>query len=432
MTQPEDGVNLETADGQALDQADLLDVFTPEMPPNSPSSDVPAIPIIDEAPVPVGQSPGPSVAIALPDIATASDMLAAPSASVLVAAPVTLVAATVLDATLSEFERGRLAGLAAATASVIPGPSQLSLVARVNSLPLASPPVSVPVRTARGLFVPPLGSAQGAIRPRVHGPSVASPLFSENRTHQNLLDPEFEQIVSAVPPVSNPSAGGLSGPRGVWSTAPVFGPQRQTVAGRPITRQGVPPNPPWIMGQINGRLTSTSPGGSTAPSLTDVLTDVPAEFILSEGPEDNMDRRVHVQDPTKYLGIMNQYCRSREYPGMQLHLSPAENRSAYLTYRYHVKQVMDISNAPKTASAFSYAACLLLTGTALELVVTYQNQNDEVPDQGTVFALLESQLADSATGQLTEALQINGMHILGIARDLQARMRASVAPDIRQ
>ncbi len=430
MTQPEDGVNLETAGVQSPDQADLLDVFTPEMPPNSPSSDVPAIPIIDEAPVPAVQSPGPSVAIALPDIATASDMLAAPSASVLVAAPVTLVAATVLDATLSEFERGRLAGLAAATASVIPGPSQLSLVARVNSLPLASPPVSVPVRTARGLFVPPLGSAQGAIRPRVHGPSVASPLFSETRTHQNLLDPEFEQIVSAVPPVSNPSAGGLSGPRGVWSAAPVFGPQRQTVAGRPITRQGVPPNPPWIMGQINGRLTSTSPGGSTAPSLTDVLTDVPAEFILSEGPEDNMDRRVHVQDPTKYLGIMNQYCRSREYPGMQLHLSPAENRSAYLTYRYHVKQVMDISNAPKTASAFSYAACLLLTGTALELVVTYQNQNDEVPDQGTVFALLESQLADSATGQLTEALQINGMHILGIAKDLQARMRASVAPDI--
>jgi hypothetical protein len=123
MTQPEDGVNLETADGQSPDQADLLDIFTPEMPPNSPSSDGPAIPIIDEAPVPVGQSPGPSVAIALPDIATASDMLAAPSASVLVAAPVTLVAATVLDATLSEFERGRLAGLAAATASVIPGPS---------------------------------------------------------------------------------------------------------------------------------------------------------------------------------------------------------------------------------------------------------------------------------------------------------------------
>ena len=76
-----------------------------------------------------------------------------------------------------------------------------------------------------------------------------------------------------------------------------------------------------------------------------------------------MDRRMHMQDPTKYLSIIIQYFRNHEYHGMQLHLSPADNRSAYLTYRYHVKQAMDISNAPKTVSAFSYAACLLLKGT---------------------------------------------------------------------
>ncbi len=226
--EPEDGLPLETYGGQPPEHADVLDAFAPEVPPNSPSSDAIAIPGIDEDPAPVGPGSGLPSVIAVSDIiATASDMHAVPSASVLVAAPVPLVAAstaaTVLVTPLSEFERGRLAGLAAATASVLPISSQPSLVARVTSLPLASPPVSVPVRTARGLFVPPLGSAQGAIRPRVHGPSVASPLFSETRTHQNLLDPEFEPIHgSAVPAVANLSAGVLSGPLGVWSTAPVF------------------------------------------------------------------------------------------------------------------------------------------------------------------------------------------------------------------
>jgi hypothetical protein len=127
---------------------------------------------------------------------------------------------------------------------------------------------------------------------------------------------------------------------------------------------------------------------------------------------------------------VTQYCRGREYFGMQLHLTPGENRSAYLTYRYHVKQAMQISSAPQTVAAFSFVACLLLKGTALELVVTYENQNDEVPDQGTVFALLESQLADTATGLLTEALHIHGMHILSIAKELQAKMGNSAVPDI--
>ena len=435
-SEPEDGeVPLETYGGQPPEHTDVFDA--PDLSPNAPIPDANAIPGIDQDPAPVASGSGLSPVIAVSEITTASDMHALPSASfavtALVAAPVSLVAAspaaTNLVHSMSEFERGRLAGLAAATAAVSPVSSQPPMVARVSSVPLASPPVSVALRVARGLFTPPLGSAQGAVRPRVLGPPVTDPVFSEARNHQNLLDPEFEPIHTRVAlPVSSPATGGLSGPRGVWSTAPVFGPQRQMV-GRPTTRQGIPPNPPWIMGAVAERLTSTSPGGSTAPSLTDVLTDVPAEILYEDGPVDNMDRRAHVQDPTKYLGIITQYCRTREYHGMQLHLSPAENRSAYLTYRYHVKQAIDISSAPKTVSAFSYAACLLLKGTALELVVTYQNQNDEVPDQGTVFALLESQLADSATGQLTEALQINGMHILSIAKDLQARMRASVAPN---
>ena len=142
MSQPEDGVNLETDGVKSPDQADLLDAFTPELPPNSPNPNATAIPIVAEAPVPVGPGSGLPSAIALSDmIATASDIHAVPSASVLVAAPVPLVAATVLVGPLSEFERGRLAGLSAATASVLPGSSRPSLVARVTSLPLSSPPV---------------------------------------------------------------------------------------------------------------------------------------------------------------------------------------------------------------------------------------------------------------------------------------------------
>ena len=413
----DDGVPLETYGGQAPEHEELAALA---LSPNAPISDDNAIPGIDQDPAPTASGSGLAPDIATSDIALASDMLASTvlPVAVLVAAPVTLAAATTLEGSVSEYERGRLAGLAAATTAipVVLSQSQSPMVARVVGLPSASPPVSV--RVARGLFPPPLGSAQGAVRPLSLGPSVAAPAVSELR---NLLDPELEQIhASAAPPSAN-----LSGPRGVWTAAPVFGPHRQTLAARPFTRQGLHPNPPWIMGGLAAHVTSTSPGGSTAPSLT----DVPAEVLL-EDPVDNMDMRAHVKDPTKYLSVITQYCRTREYHGRQLHLSPAENRSAYLTYRYHVKQAMDISNAPKTVSAYSYAACLLLTGTALELVVTYQSQNDEVPDQATVFALLESQLADSATGQLTEALQINSMHILSIARDLQVRMRASVAPDI--
>ncbi len=192
----------------------------------------------------------------------------------------------------------------------------------------------------------------------VHG-TFAAPAVSWAR---NLLDPEFEQIhASAAPPSAN-----LSGPRGIWTAAPVFGPQRQTLAARPITRQGLRPNPPWIMpAGLVAHVTSTSPGGSTAPSLT----DVPAEVLL-EDPVDNMDMRAHVKDPTKYLSIITQYCRTREYHGRQLHLSPAENRSAYLTYRYHVKQARDISSSHKTVSAYSDDSFLWRPGSAHVWYVT--------------------------------------------------------------
>jgi hypothetical protein len=212
----------------------------------------------------------------------------------LVAAPVALVAATtaapVLVEPMSEFERGRLAGLAASVHPVSPQPS---LVARVTSLPLASPPVVV--RAARALFVPPLGSAQGAIRPRVHGP-----LFSEVRTHANLLDPEYEPIqVSGIPAAPNPSAGALSGPRGVWSNAiPLApgvgrrsGPASEGWTALPTTR----PNPPCIM----GGLTSTSPGGSTAPSLTNVPAENDLPFLDHEALA-NMDWQTSLKNPTKY------------------------------------------------------------------------------------------------------------------------------------
>ncbi len=102
------------------------------MPPYSPIPDATAIPVVDEVTAPVGPGSGLPSAIALSDmIATGSDMHAVPSASVLVAASVPFVAAstaaTVLVDPLSEFERGRLAGLAAATASVLPVSSQPSL-----------------------------------------------------------------------------------------------------------------------------------------------------------------------------------------------------------------------------------------------------------------------------------------------------------------
>jgi hypothetical protein len=66
-----------------------------------------------------------------------------------------------------------------------------------------------------------------------------------------------------------------------------------------------------------GGLTSTSPGGSTAPSLTEVPAETDQPFLDHEALA-NMDRRTLVKDPTKYLGIITQYCRGREYHGMQL------------------------------------------------------------------------------------------------------------------
>ena len=293
----DDGVPLETYGGQLPEHEAFAAL---DLSPNAPISDDNAIPGIDQDPAPIASGSGLAPDIAMSDIAPASDMHASISlpVAVLVAAPVTLAGATNLVEPASEFERGRLAGLAAATAAIPVMSSQPPMVARVVGLPSASPPVSV--RVARGLFTPPLGSAQGAVRPLSLGPSVAALAVSETR---NLLDPEFEQIhASAAPPSAN-----LSGPRGVWNAAPVFGPQRQTLAARPTTRQGLRPNPPWIMGGLAGQVTSASPGGSTAPSLT----DVPAE-VLFEDPVDNMDMRAHVKDPTKYLSVITQYCRTRE------------------------------------------------------------------------------------------------------------------------
>ncbi len=139
--EPEDGeVPLETYGGQPPEHTDVFDA--PDLSPNAPIPDANAIPGIDEDPAPVDPSSGLPPVIAVSEtIATASDMHAVPSASLpvtlLVAAPVSLVAAspaaTNLVEPMSEFERGRLAGLAAATATVLPVSSQPSSVARVTS-----------------------------------------------------------------------------------------------------------------------------------------------------------------------------------------------------------------------------------------------------------------------------------------------------------
>ena len=263
----EDGVQLETYGGQIPEHEELAALAALALSPNAPTSDDNAIPGIDQDPASTASGSGLAPDIAMSDIAPASDMLASTvlPVAVLVAAPVTLAAATNSDEPVSEFERGRLAGLAAATAAIPVVLSQSLMVARVVGLPSASPPVSV--RVARGLFTPPLGSAQGAVRPLSLGPSVTAPAVRETR---DLLDPKFEQIhASAAPPSAN-----LSGPRGVWNAAPVFGPQRQALAARPITHQGLRPNPPWIMGGLAGHVSSTGSGGSAAPSLSDVLTEV--------------------------------------------------------------------------------------------------------------------------------------------------------------
>ena len=149
----DDGVPLETYGGQPPEH----DAFAAlELSPNAPISDDNAIPGIDQDPAPIASGSGLAPDIAMSDIAPASDMHASISlpVAVLVAAPVPLAAATNLVEPASEFERGRLAGLAAATAAIPVVSSQPPMVARVIGLPSASPPVSV--RVARGLFTPPL------------------------------------------------------------------------------------------------------------------------------------------------------------------------------------------------------------------------------------------------------------------------------------
>ena len=299
------------------------------------------------------------------------------------------------------------------------GQSQVELRAPgINSLPQGGPQIHRAPN--RALFVPPIGSVQGAIRPQQF-----DAMLPEGRPHANVLDPGYATIdPSGLPPALGASIGGLNALRGTFrnraTTAGIdnAGVAVQTVAD-PCTG-AIPGNPAWIL----GGLASASPGGSNGLSLT----DVPALPALLDNM--NLGSNPSTRNPVKYLSVVSQYCRGKEYHGMQLHLTPAENRSAYLTYRYHVKTARTISNAPDTPEARSFIACQLLKSTALELVVTYQNQNDEVPDELTVFILLESQLADSAAGLLTEALSIHSFHILSIAKELQARMKVSAVPDI--
>ena len=172
--EPDDDGVQETYGGQAPEHEEVPALA---LSPNAPISDEDAIPSIDQDPAPTASASGLALDIATSDIAPASDMLASTAlpVAVLVAAPVPLAAATTVEGSVAEYERGRLAGLAAAT-TAIPIVSSQSPVARVVSLPLASPPVSV--RVARGLFAPPLGSAQGAVRPLSLGPSVAAPAVS--------------------------------------------------------------------------------------------------------------------------------------------------------------------------------------------------------------------------------------------------------------
>ena len=238
-------------------------------------------------------------------------------ARVTVAPLVALVAAPLVASVpplVSEFERGRLAGLAAASQS------QVELRAPgITSLPQGSPQIGRPVN--RALFVPPIGSIQGAIRPQVF-----DAMLPEGRLHANVLDPGYATIdPSGLPPALGASIGGLSALVGTFrNRATAMGIANAEVAVPTVADPcpgAIPGNPAWIL----GGLASASPGGSNGLSLT----DVPA--LLDNM---NLGSNPSTRNPVKYLSVVSQYCRGKEYHGMQLHLTPAENRSAYLTYRY--------------------------------------------------------------------------------------------------
>jgi hypothetical protein len=235
-------------------------ISSPLVAPNPPVLDVTASFPIDNDPAPANSGSGLPLAIAVLDThATQRDVPAVQTASIkfavpLVAVPVEIVAAYLL-----------------LQLSLIPSPSlnvdillglllpyallKLSHWQSRGSLVylLASPKVFRPVSCA--LFVAPIGSAHGAIRPQVHGP-----LFNDGRTHANLLEPEYGPIEpSGLLTAPTLSAGGFSGPHGMLSNrvtglAPGNANALDGWTVPPSTR----PNPAWIF----GGLTSASPGSA--------------------------------------------------------------------------------------------------------------------------------------------------------------------------
>jgi hypothetical protein len=213
-------------------------------------------------------------------------------ARVTVAPLVALVAAPLvappLPPLVSEFERGRLAGLAAA------GQSQVELRAPgITSLPQGGPQIRR--ATNRALFVPPIGSVQGAIRPQQF-----DAMLPEGRLHANVLDPGYATIdPSGLPPALGASIGGLSALVGTFrNRATAMGIANAEVAVPTVADPcpgAIPGNPAWIL----GGLASASPGGSNGLSLT----DVPALPALLDNM--NLGSNPSTRNPVKYLSVVS-------------------------------------------------------------------------------------------------------------------------------
>jgi hypothetical protein len=113
-----------------------------------------------------------------------------------------------------------------------------------------------------------------------------------------------------------------------------------------------------------------------------------------------------------------------------------DQKTRFATYKYNVGAAIRLCQGPKNDLASVHlvedqCAVLLCEGSALQCVIDFAEKHDRDPSKAELFALLESQLLGSISGDLTVCKKLDVLHCDDLARILKSRMtKGTVSVDL--
>ncbi len=180
--------------------------------------------------------------------------------------------------------------------------------------------------------------------------------------------------------------------------------------------------------------------GERLITMNNMLRAAAADPSRSASPHVSFRERAPVRDAPhvnkQWLNTVLAFAKDRKYDGLSLVPQTHDQKTRFATYKYNVGAAIRLCQGPKNDLASVHlvedqCAVLLCEGSALQCVIDFAEKHDRDPSKAELFALLESQLLGSISGDLTVCKKLDVLHCDDLARILKSRMtKGTVSVDL--